>query len=95
IKFTTQGFVEIALLRQKDKILLEVRDSGCGIDPVHLKIIFEPFGASATGSTGERGSGLGMAIVYQMCQAMQIGISISSHVGQGTTVALEFQSIDS
>ena len=68
------------------RVFLEVSDTGSGMDePTRLRC-FEPFFTTK----GERGSGLGLAMVYGIVQRHGAVIDISSTVGKGTTFALVF-----
>jgi len=64
-------------------ILIEIRDTGCGIVLENLSRIFEPF---YTTKTQGKGSGLGLAAVYGIIQDHQGGITVSSEEGKGTAV---------
>jgi CheY-like chemotaxis protein/anti-sigma regulatory factor (Ser/Thr protein kinase) len=65
---------------------LEVADTGTGMDAETRRRCFEPFFTTK----GERGTGLGMAMVYGMIQRHSAEIDIDSEVGRGTTVRLTF-----
>jgi signal transduction histidine kinase len=84
------GKVEITLaagqLPPGEAYEITVRDFGHGIPPDHLPRIFDPF---FTTGRGKGGSGLGMAIVYNIA-TVQLGgaIRIDSTLGAGTTVTL-------
>ncbi len=68
-------------------VAVSVQDTGSGIAAEHLPYVFERFyraDRSRTRATG--GAGLGLAIVKQLVEAQGGGVSISSQVGQGTTV---------
>ena len=65
---------------------ITIRDFGKGIPPLDLPRVFEPF---FTTGRGKGGSGLGMAIVYNLVTVQLHGsIEIASRVGEGTTVIL-------
>ncbi|MEP5622306.1 MAG: HAMP domain-containing sensor histidine kinase [Hyphomicrobiales bacterium] len=73
---------------QAKKIVFSFRDDGVGIPEKNLKKVFEPF---FTTKFGKGGSGLGMAICYQLVtEALNGTISVSSSVGQGTEFIIEF-----
>jgi signal transduction histidine kinase/ActR/RegA family two-component response regulator len=67
-------------------VLVEVTDSGVGMDDDARRRCLEPFFTTK----GERGTGLGLAMVYGMVQRHSAEIGIDSSVGKGTTVRLIF-----
>jgi signal transduction histidine kinase/ActR/RegA family two-component response regulator len=70
----------------EDRVLIEVIDSGLGMDEDTRRRCLEPFYTTK----GERGTGLGLAMVYGMIQRHSAEIQIESALGQGTTVGLSF-----
>lgn len=70
-----------------DGVEIFVRDSGKGMDPDTLNHIFDPFFTTRLGSGG---SGIGLAIVYNIVTRTLGGhISVSSAPGKGTAVCIE------
>jgi PAS domain S-box-containing protein len=67
-------------------IYVELCDSGIGMDEDTRRRCLEPFFTTK----GERGTGLGLAMVYGMVQRHSADIDIRSMVGLGTTVRLSF-----
>lgn len=67
--------------RPGDFVKLQVRDSGCWIEPEDLPQIFEPF--FTTKEVG-KGTGLGLATVFGIVQQHQGWITVSSQPGHGT-----------
>jgi CheY-like chemotaxis protein len=67
-------------------VRVEVSDTGAGMDEATRRRCLEPFFTTK----GERGTGLGLAMVYGMVQRHSADIDIDSMVGRGTTVALSF-----
>jgi signal transduction histidine kinase/ActR/RegA family two-component response regulator len=69
-----------------DRVMIEVSDTGVGMDEDTRRRCLEPFYTTK----GERGTGLGLAMVYGMIQRHSAEIEIESTAGQGTTVRLNF-----
>jgi signal transduction histidine kinase len=72
----------------KDARLVEVTDTGCGMEPQMLDRIFEA-GFSASGDT----PGLGLAVCKRLMISHGGEIRVSSKVNQGTTFQLEFPTL--
>ncbi|HEY8271258.1 MAG TPA: ATP-binding protein, partial [Pseudobdellovibrionaceae bacterium] len=91
IKFTPSGSiaVKITLLNLTEKhitLKFEVKDTGIGIEPRLLNVLFTPF-TQADSSTTRRygGSGLGLSICKQLTESMGGEIGVSSIPDQGST----------
>ncbi len=67
-------------------VFLEVGDTGVGMDEETRRRCLEPFFTTK----GERGTGMGLAMVYGMTQRHGAQIEIDSAPGRGTTVRLLF-----
>jgi signal transduction histidine kinase/ActR/RegA family two-component response regulator len=65
---------------------VEVTDTGVGMDEETRRRCLEPFYTTK----GERGTGLGLAMVYGMAQRHSAELEIDSVVGRGTTMRLSF-----
>lgn len=98
IKFTPNGN-RISLscrLAGPDEALIEVADTGIGLDPASLKQLFQPFFTqfdSSHHSSGDfgfnkRGLGLGLSIVRQFVELHGGSVSAESEVGIGTRVTI-------
>jgi signal transduction histidine kinase/ActR/RegA family two-component response regulator len=68
------------------EVHLEVADTGVGMDEATRRRCLEPFFTTK----GERGTGLGLAMVYGIAQRHNAEIAIESEMGKGTTVSLDF-----
>jgi CheY-like chemotaxis protein len=67
-------------------VWLEVSDTGIGMDEETRRRCLEPFFTTK----GERGTGLGLAMVYGMAQRHGCALEIDSKPGAGTTIRLVF-----
>ncbi|MBA2722934.1 MAG: response regulator, partial [Methylibium sp.] len=96
-KYTERGEIEVRLQQQDDCVVLQVRDTGCGIAPLHLPRIFDRFYRveGARGRTDE-GSGIGLALVRELVQLHDGAIDVASEPGEGSvfTVVLPLASAD-
>src|SRR5262249_28973580 len=68
------------------RVFIEVVDTGIGMDEDTRRRCLEPFFTTK----GERGSGLGLAMVYGIAQRHDMNIDINSARGKGTTFRLIF-----
>jgi len=90
VKYTDKGSVTVRLGSGEGRFLVEVSDTGIGIDPDHLPHVFERFYvADKSRSKKLGGTGLGLAIVKHIVQAHDGKVSVRSLLGQGTTVTVE------
>ena len=65
-------------------VQVDVRDTGCGIPPQNLSKIFEPFFTTK----GQKGNGLGLAMVWGIIEKHDGRIFAKSEVGKGTTFTI-------
>ena len=67
-------------------VRLELSDTGIGMDAETKRRCLEPFFTTK----GERGTGLGLAMIYGMAQRHDADMEIDSEPGKGTTMRIEF-----
>ena len=85
------GVLSVTLGESSDgRIRIEVRDTGVGIAPGDMGLIFDPYY-----TTKPSGTGLGLAIVQKIIDAHNAEIHIASTPGQGTTVTILFMGVRS
>ena len=77
------GAYATADLRPGRYLLLEVSDTGCGIDPEIREKIFEPY--FTTKKHGE-GTGLGLAVAHGIVKSCRGQIMVASEKGRGTSM---------
>ncbi|TPG76487.1 response regulator [Pseudomonas mandelii] len=85
LKFTRFGRVDVRLSTFEDGVRIEVCDTGIGIAQDAQVKIFQPFTQAGAGITRQfGGTGLGLALTYNLCEAMQGRLTISSEAGFGS-----------
>jgi signal transduction histidine kinase len=90
VKFTDAGEVQLSLIRNHDKLVVRVSDTGIGIPSAKLDMIFDEFTqADSTSKRNYGGAGLGLAIVKQLAILMDGTVDVSSIVGAGSTFTVE------
>ena len=87
LKYTPrEGEVTVSLSQEGNQALLEVQDSGIGIEARHLDRIFERFYRVDTARSRELGgTGLGLSIVKRVVLAHNGSVSVESIPGRGST----------
>lgn len=78
------GEISFTTYRDDDMAVLEVRDSGSGMDEETARSALEPFFTTK----GEGGTGMGLAMVYGIVARHQGFLSIESELGKGTAVVV-------
>jgi signal transduction histidine kinase len=88
IKFTPDsGRVEIRLNRTESGALVEISDTGCGMDETVRRHIWGKFYQGDTSHKSE-GNGLGLALVKRILELFGGGVTVKSTVGAGSTFAV-------
>lgn len=77
--------ISTAYMEKDGYVEMEFTDTGMGIPEENLNKIFDPFF-----TTKEKGTGLGLFLVYGMVNKNKGLIDIKSRVGEGTTVTIKF-----
>ncbi len=96
IKFTPNGG-EILITAKPTGfgVDMEVRDNGIGIPPDKLNNIFLLQKDKTTdGTSGEKGTGLGLHLVHEMVELNKGEIKVLSELGKGTTFIVSFKSVE-
>lgn len=93
IKFTEKGEVTIRAMLDPNyppdpenvRVLVKVSDTGIGLTPEQQRRLFQPF-VQADSSTTRRfgGTGLGLALVKQIIEAMDGEVGVTSNYGEGS-----------
>ncbi|MBH8565647.1 response regulator [Nostoc sp. CENA67] len=97
IKFTDNGGSVTLRVRlgpespNPQSLIFEVQDTGAGIPPQEVELIFEPFGQTEIGRKSQQGTGLGLAISRKYVQLMGGDITVSSVLGLGSKFTFNIQ----
>ncbi|TPV96826.1 MAG: hypothetical protein B7733_02780 [Myxococcales bacterium FL481] len=86
VKFTQTGEIEVTVHADAEHgCIVEVRDTGIGIDSARIDDLFSPF-VQGDPSTTRRfgGTGLGLAICRQLTEQMGGAITVNSQLGAGS-----------
>ncbi len=84
-KYTIEGGVEVRQEKRGDDIVLEVSDTGTGIEPEEIPHLFERFyRAKASRARSQEGSGIGLALAKDLTELHGGTISVDSQPGEGS-----------
>jgi signal transduction histidine kinase len=81
-----EGHIVVHVDEQRDRVHIDVIDSGKGISPELLPHVFQPF---VRGETAVSGMGLGLATVKRLVEGHAGAVGVSSTPGQGSTFWVE------
>jgi PAS domain S-box-containing protein len=93
IKFTEVGQVNLRVWVQQatadenlscPRLCFEVADTGVGIAPDELEILFDAFVQTESGRQSQQGTGLGLAISREFVRLMGGDLTLTTQIGQGT-----------
>jgi len=90
IKYTpAPGIISVSLRREAQMAVVAVKDTGVGIPPEDIPLIFERFyRVDKSRSRAEGGAGLGLAICKHIVEAHGGKIEVESQVGVGSTFSV-------
>lgn len=78
------GELLVRTARRRDRAVVEVSDTGRGIPPDKMAVIFRPYRSGRPGGTG-----LGLATAKKIVEAHAGAISVHSELGKGTSFTIE------
>lgn len=89
VKFTPAGgSIRITGTMESNRCLVEVSDTGIGMDAETLRLLFSAKSTSTRGTAGELGTGIGLRLCKEFAENNQGSITIYSEVQQGTRIQL-------
>ncbi len=84
-----EGKISIIIYKRDDKLIVKIRDNGCGIPEKYINKIFYPF-FTTKDRPNKKGSGLGLSIVSRIIEQHNGTISVHSKEGEGSVFVMEF-----
>ncbi|MGK0440950.1 MAG: signal transduction histidine kinase [Pseudohongiellaceae bacterium] len=91
-KFTHAGEIHLTTQHIDDKVLFIVSDTGIGMSPEQLSVVFDPFIQADTSTTRRYGgTGLGLALCKQYCELVGASIHAESEIEKGSRFFVEFK----
>jgi CheY-like chemotaxis protein len=94
LRYTRAGGVLVACRRRRDKVVVEVWDSGEGIPESARSEIFEDYVQLANAERDQaKGLGLGLAICRRLAALLEIRIGVRSRLGQGSVFFIELPAV--
>ncbi|MEE2862084.1 MAG: PAS-domain containing protein [Pseudomonadota bacterium] len=89
IRYTAHGRVLVAARPRAGRVLLQVRDTGCGIAEKDHRLVFAEFKRLDAKASASEGLGLGLAIVDRAAALLGHALTLRSAVGRGSTFGVE------
>lgn len=89
LKYTKKGSILISLESPKT---LCIKDTGIGISPEDLPLIFEKGYTGCNGRSDKKASGIGLYLCRRICNTLGHKITAQSVVGEGTVIKINLQS---
>lgn len=95
IKFTDNGRILLSVYAKSNKVVIEVSDTGIGMEESVLQNLFQLGKVNSTkGTHNETGTGMGLILCKDMAERQGGSLEVSSVIGKGTTVKLYLESDD-
>jgi signal transduction histidine kinase len=94
IKYTDKGEIQIRVYRdQENKLSIDLKDTGIGIDNAFIPDLFEAFRQEYHGYSRKfEGNGLGLSLVKKYCELNNAHIKVKSEKGVGSIFTVTFNS---
>ena len=90
LKFTERGEVRVSAYPGDDRIVFRVSDTGIGIAPEHLDLVFEEFFQVENAmQRRHKGTGLGLPLCRRLAELLGGSITVCSLPGRGSTFTLD------
>jgi signal transduction histidine kinase len=86
IKYTGEnGTIWVRIYQEEARAVLEVEDTGIGMEPEMSEELFEPFRQASEGLAREyEGTGVGLAVTKKATEQMSGSVTVDTEKGEGT-----------
>lgn len=81
--------IQIKVAEDKNKVILEIKDNGCGIKESDISRVFEK-GFTGSNRKKEHSTGMGLYLCRKLCDRLHLNIDIESKEKEYTTVIIIF-----
>ncbi|MCD6180937.1 MAG: HAMP domain-containing histidine kinase [Candidatus Cloacimonetes bacterium] len=81
--------IEIVVTDHEEKVCIQIKDHGKGIDEQDMEKIFQPYFTKK-----KKGTGLGLALVQKLCEVNRTELRVESKIGQGSNFILTMECSD-
>ncbi len=89
-KFTPpNGKITVSLIEEPEYLVLEVKDTGCGIPGNEQSLIFNRF-HKVNGNQNDLGIGIGLSLTQRLAELHHGKVEVKSKVGEGSTFSAYF-----
>ncbi len=83
--------IDVELKTTNNKIILEIKDTGCGVEDHEKGLVFQKFYRSGDeGTRKTKGTGIGLFIVKSICDLHQLTIKILNNQPKGSIFQIQF-----
>ena len=90
VKYSEDSDITVKSLTQNNQVILQISDSGRGIDPKDISRIFDKGFTSTTNHSDQSSTGMGLYLAKKVAQTLHILIEVESTLYVGTTFTLIF-----
>jgi signal transduction histidine kinase/ActR/RegA family two-component response regulator len=94
VKFTDRGSIDVRVIAESQTVLIEITDTGIGIDTAQIEHIWEPFHQVDASHTRTRGGmGLGLAVTRKIAEQIGAAVRATSNA-DGSTFTIELPRVE-
>ncbi|MGE4370581.1 MAG: ATP-binding protein [Burkholderiaceae bacterium] len=85
--------IELVAFQEKDKVVIEVKDRGAGVEQSDVERLLRPFSRGESARTGVSGAGLGLAIVERLLAQVEGTFQLLPRPSGGLVARIEIPSV--